>query len=62
MAGPNVIESEEHIFKMARELKRICDKLKVTFIFKSSFDSYKLSSDCWEFSSDCYEFLPIAES
>ena len=44
MAGPNVIESEEHIFKMARELKRICDKLKVTFIFKSSFDKANRSS------------------
>ena len=44
MAGPNVVESEEHIFKMARELKRICDKLKVTFIFKSSFDKANRTS------------------
>ena len=44
MAGPNVIESEEHIFKMAKELKNICDKLQVKFIFKSSFDKANRSS------------------
>ena len=44
MAGPNVIESEEHVFKMAKELKRICDKLKVKFIFKCSFDKANRSS------------------
>ncbi len=44
MAGPNVIESEEHIFKMAKELKRICERLKVKFIFKSSFDKANRSS------------------
>ena len=44
MAGPNVIESEEHVFKMAKELKRICDKLEVKFIFKCSFDKANRSS------------------
>lgn len=44
MAGPNVIESEEHIMKMASELKSICDKLNVKFIFKSSFDKANRSS------------------
>ena len=44
MAGPNVIESEEHIMKMAKELKSICDRLNVKFIFKSSFDKANRSS------------------
>jgi 2-dehydro-3-deoxyphosphooctonate aldolase (KDO 8-P synthase) len=38
MAGPNVIQSEEHIFKMCRQIKPVCDELGVKFIFKSSFD------------------------
>jgi len=38
MAGPNVIQSEEHIFKMCRQIKSVTDSLDVKFIFKSSFD------------------------
>lgn len=38
MAGPNVIQSEEHIFKMCRQIKSVTDSLGVKFIFKSSFD------------------------
>lgn len=44
MCGPNVIESEEHIMKMASELKTVFDKYDVTFIFKSSFDKANRSS------------------
>ncbi|CAM6090350.1 unnamed protein product [Calypogeia fissa] len=38
MAGPNVIESKEHIFKMARQIKSVTDEVGVKLIFKSSFD------------------------
>jgi len=38
MAGPNVIQSEEHVFKMCRQIKSVTDSLDVKFIFKSSFD------------------------
>eukprot|EP00240_Pyramimonas_obovata_P016140 CAMPEP_0118933008 /NCGR_PEP_ID=MMETSP1169-20130426/10936_1 /TAXON_ID=36882 /ORGANISM="Pyramimonas obovata, Strain CCMP722" /LENGTH=295 /DNA_ID=CAMNT_0006875721 /DNA_START=61 /DNA_END=948 /DNA_ORIENTATION=- len=38
MAGPNVIQSEEHIFKMCRQIKSVTDSLDIKFIFKSSFD------------------------
>jgi|TARA_B110000263_G_scaffold8543_1_gene7313 2-dehydro-3-deoxyphosphooctonate aldolase (KDO 8-P synthase) len=37
IAGPCVIESEEETFKIAKEIKRITDKLKIPFIFKGSF-------------------------
>ena len=44
MAGPNVIQSEEHICAMCRELKRVTDELDVPFIFKSSFDKANRTS------------------
>ena len=44
IAGPNVIESEEHCMKMAQELKTIMAKYDVDFIFKTSFDKANRSS------------------
>jgi len=45
MAGPNVIESEEHVLKMAQELKTIFEKFPdIFFIFKVSFDKANRSS------------------
>ena len=44
MCGPNVIESEEHILYMAKEIKKIMDKLNIKFIFKTSFDKANRSS------------------
>lgn len=45
MAGPNVIESEEHVMYMAKELKKIFDKFpQIKFIFKVSFDKANRSS------------------
>jgi len=37
IAGPCIIESESDTFKIAEELKRITNKLKIPFIFKGSF-------------------------
>eukprot|EP01018_Ginkgo_biloba_P036467 Gb_16280 [translate_table: standard] len=43
-AGPNVIESEDHILKMARQIKSITDKLGLQLVFKSSFDKANRTS------------------
>ena len=39
LAGPNVIQSEEHIFKMCRYIKSVTDDLGIEYVFKSSFDT-----------------------
>ncbi|MDR1499083.1 MAG: 3-deoxy-8-phosphooctulonate synthase, partial [Rickettsiales bacterium] len=44
MAGPCQIESMEHSLMMAMEIKKICDKLKINYIFKSSFDKANRTS------------------
>ena len=45
IAGPCVIESEDMTLRVAEELKNICIKLGVPFIFKSSFDKANRSSN-----------------
>ena len=44
IAGPCVIESEQLVFEVAEELKNICHKLGIRYIFKSSFDKANRSS------------------
>ncbi len=44
IAGPCVIESEEMTMRIAKELKKICDRLKIQLIFKASFDKANRSS------------------
>lgn len=44
MAGPCAIESRETTEIVAKELKQICEKLDINFIFKSSFDKANRSS------------------
>ncbi len=44
IAGPCVIESQEHAFFMAGELKQICDAAAVPFIFKASYDKANRSA------------------
>lgn len=44
IAGPCVIESEEHTLKIARELKEITDRQNVSLVFKSSFDKANRTS------------------
>jgi 2-dehydro-3-deoxyphosphooctonate aldolase (KDO 8-P synthase) len=44
IAGPCVIESEELALQTATELKAICDRLNINFIYKSSFDKANRSS------------------
>src|SRR3954452_494560 len=44
IAGPCVIESQEHALKMARTLLKLRDELKIQLVFKSSFDKANRSS------------------
>ena len=45
IAGPCVIESEDMPIDVAGQLKEMTDKLKIPFIFKSSFDKANRSSN-----------------
>jgi len=44
IAGPCVIESETHAMSHADKIKKICKKLSIGFIFKSSYDKANRSS------------------
>lgn len=44
IAGPCQVESMDHSLMMASNIKRICDKLGISFIYKSSFDKANRSS------------------
>lgn len=44
IAGPCVIESEEHTIKMAKALKQLAKTYKLNLIFKSSFDKANRTS------------------
>ena len=44
IAGPCVIESEDHAIHMAGSIKEIVDGLNIKMIFKSSFDKANRSS------------------
>ena len=43
-AGPCVIESESFSVDVAGEIKRICDKLSISFAYKSSYDKANRTS------------------
>ncbi|XP_052178176.1 2-dehydro-3-deoxyphosphooctonate aldolase [Diospyros lotus] len=43
-AGPNVIESEEHVLRMASHIKSITSRLGLQLVFKSSFDKANRTS------------------
>jgi 2-dehydro-3-deoxyphosphooctonate aldolase (KDO 8-P synthase) len=44
IAGPCQVESRDHALMVASNIKRICDKLGIDFIYKSSFDKANRSS------------------
>ena len=44
IGGPCVIESEEFTLKMAEEIRKVCDRLHIPFIFMSSFDKANRTS------------------
>ncbi|GAB5388422.1 MAG: 3-deoxy-8-phosphooctulonate synthase [Alphaproteobacteria bacterium] len=44
LGGPCAIESREHAFRTAGELKHICDRLGIPLIYKSSYDKANRTS------------------
>ena len=44
IAGPCVIENEKKTLTIAQEINKICNELKINYIFKSSFDKANRSS------------------
>jgi 2-dehydro-3-deoxyphosphooctonate aldolase (KDO 8-P synthase) len=44
IAGPCVIESEDFTLYMAQEIRKVCDRLNIPLIFKSSFDKANRTS------------------
>lgn len=44
LAGPNVIESEEHVLSMAKHIKSVAAKVGLPLVFKSSFDKANRTS------------------
>lgn len=44
ISGPCVIESEDFTLRMAQEIRQICDRLGINFVFKSSFDKANRTS------------------
>tara|TARA_B100001250_G_C19741856_1_gene763434 strand:+ start:282 stop:1106 length:825 start_codon:yes stop_codon:yes gene_type:complete len=44
IVGPCVIEDEKHSLFMAEKINKICEKLKINYIYKSSFDKANRSS------------------
>lgn len=44
MAGPCAMESRDHAFDMAHQLKEMCQKLNIPLIYKSSFDKANRTS------------------
>ncbi|NEO78581.1 3-deoxy-8-phosphooctulonate synthase [Moorena sp. SIO4G3] len=44
IGGPCVIESEDFTLKMAEEIHKVCDRLNIPLIFKSSFDKANRTS------------------
>ncbi|XP_038717776.1 2-dehydro-3-deoxyphosphooctonate aldolase 1 isoform X5 [Tripterygium wilfordii] len=44
LAGPNVIESEEHILRMAKHIKHVAAKVGLPLVFKSRFDKANRTS------------------
>jgi len=44
IAGPCVIESEQHVLQMAREISAIAGRLGIPYIFKASFDKANRTS------------------
>lgn len=38
IGGPCAIETREHTFKIAKSIKKICEELKISWIFKACYD------------------------
>ena len=38
IGGPCAIESRDHAFKMAEKIQKVCNKLKIPWIYKSCYN------------------------
>jgi 2-dehydro-3-deoxyphosphooctonate aldolase (KDO 8-P synthase) len=59
IAGPCQVESLDHSLMMAESLKKICDKLKINLVYKSSFDKANRSSIGGKRGAGLEKTLPI---
>lgn len=59
IAGPCQTESLDHSLMMASNIKRICDKLGINFIYKASFDKANRSSISGQRGAGLEKTLPI---
>lgn len=59
IAGPCQTESLEHSLMMAENIKKICDKFAIDFIYKSSFDKANRSSIGGQRGAGLEKTLPI---
>ncbi|MBV1886730.1 MAG: 3-deoxy-8-phosphooctulonate synthase [Parvibaculaceae bacterium] len=62
IAGPCAMESRDHAFFMANELKEITSRLGINFIYKSSFDKANRSSHNSQRGIGIETALPIFEA
>lgn len=62
IAGPCAMESRDHAFFMANELKEITSRLGINFIYKSSFDKANRSSHNSQRGIGIENALPIFEA
>ncbi|MDF1686181.1 MAG: 2-dehydro-3-deoxyphosphooctonate aldolase (KDO 8-P synthase) [Parvibaculaceae bacterium] len=62
IAGPCAMESRDHAFFMANELKEITSRLGINFIYKSSFDKANRSSRNSQRGIGIENALPIFEA
>ena len=62
IAGPCVIESQDHALGLAEEISRICERAKINFIFKASFDKANRTNINSVRGIGLQEALPIFEA
>lgn len=62
IAGPCQTESLDHSLMMAENIKKICDKLNIPFIYKSSFDKANRTSASAQRGAGLEKTIPIFEA
>ena len=62
IAGPCVIESQDHALGLAEDIARICERAKINFIFKASFDKANRTNINSVRGIGLQEALPIFEA
>ena len=62
IAGPCQTESLDHSLMMAENIKKICDKLNINFIYKSSFDKANRTSASAQRGAGLEKTIPIFEA